>query len=69
MEHTASQSHLSRHLLNLAHILIRLSSQMLNEVMPLLYKRFTDKSAEEWRQIYKVRGQLRNQRRHSRTSN
>lgn len=23
--------------------------------MPLIYKRFTDKSAEEWRQIYKVR--------------
>lgn len=22
--------------------------------MPLIYKRFTDKSAEEWRQIYKV---------------
>jgi len=23
--------------------------------MPMIYKRFTDKSAEEWRQIYKVR--------------
>lgn len=22
--------------------------------MPLIYKRFTDKTAEEWRQIYKV---------------
>ena len=22
--------------------------------MPLIYKRFTDKAAEEWRQIYKV---------------
>jgi hypothetical protein len=31
-------------------------SQLLNEIMPLIYKRFTDKSAEEWRQIYKVRG-------------
>lgn len=29
------------------------SYQMLNEIMPILYKRFTDKSAEEWRQIYK----------------
>ena len=29
-------------------------SQLLNEIMPLIYKRFTDKSAEEWRQIYKV---------------
>lgn len=29
-------------------------SQLLNEIMPLIYKRFTDKAAEEWRQIYKV---------------
>ncbi|KAF7510082.1 hypothetical protein GJ744_007186 [Endocarpon pusillum] len=29
------------------------SYQLLNEIMPLIYKRFTDKSAEEWRQIYK----------------
>ena len=29
-------------------------SQHLNEIMPLIYKRFTDKTAEEWRQIYKV---------------
>lgn len=29
-------------------------SQLLNEIMPLIYKRFTDKTAEEWRQIYKV---------------
>ena len=27
---------------------------MLNEIMPMIYKRFTDKAAEEWRQIYKV---------------
>ncbi|KAJ5888373.1 hypothetical protein N7495_008414 [Penicillium taxi] len=27
--------------------------QLLNEIMPLIYKRFTDKAAEEWRQIYK----------------
>jgi len=31
------------------------SYQLLNEIMPLIYKRFTDKTAEEWRQIYKVR--------------
>ncbi|RJE19291.1 hypothetical protein PHISCL_08379, partial [Aspergillus sclerotialis] len=30
------------------------SYQLLNEIMPLIYKRFTDKSAEEWRQIYKA---------------
>lgn len=29
-------------------------SQTLNEIMPMIYKRFTEKSAEEWRQIYKV---------------
>ncbi len=27
---------------------------MLNEIMPMIYKRFTEKAAEEWRQIYKV---------------
>jgi hemerythrin superfamily protein len=37
-----------------AHALTRCYSQLLNEIMPLIYKRFTDKSAEEWRQIYKV---------------
>ncbi|BDD64213.1 hypothetical protein MAP00_009053 [Monascus purpureus] len=30
------------------------SYQLLNEIMPMIYKRFTDKSAEEWRQIYKA---------------
>ena len=30
------------------------ASQAFNEIMQMLYKRFTDKSAEEWRQIYKV---------------
>lgn len=30
-----------------------LSSQTLNEIMPMIYRRFTEKSAEEWRQIYK----------------
>lgn len=30
-------------------------SQLLNEIMPMIYKRFTEKAAEEWRQIYKVR--------------
>ena len=29
-------------------------SQTLNEIMPILYRRFTEKSAEEWRQIYKA---------------
>ncbi len=28
-------------------------SQTLNEIMPMIYRRFTEKSAEEWRQIYK----------------
>ncbi|KAK0281320.1 Epsin-3, clathrin recruitment and traffic between the Golgi and endosome [Friedmanniomyces endolithicus] len=30
------------------------TSQQLNEIMPMIYKRFTEKSAEEWRQIYKA---------------
>ncbi|KAG5439343.1 hypothetical protein PCK2_000841 [Pneumocystis canis] len=25
-----------------------------NEIMPIIYKRFTEKTAEEWRQIYKA---------------
>ncbi len=29
-------------------------SQLLNEIMPMIYKRFTEKAAEEWRQIYKA---------------
>ncbi|KAL6714031.1 Epsin-3, clathrin recruitment and traffic between the Golgi and endosome [Lecanora helva] len=29
------------------------NSQLLNEIMPMIYKRFTEKAAEEWRQIYK----------------
>lgn len=32
----------------------RFESQLLNEIMPMIYKRFTEKAAEEWRQIYKV---------------
>lgn len=32
------------------------SSQLLNEIMPMIYKRFTEKASEEWRQIYKVHG-------------
>ncbi|KXJ96220.1 hypothetical protein Micbo1qcDRAFT_231299 [Microdochium bolleyi] len=28
--------------------------QTLNEIMPMIYRRFTEKSAEEWRQIYKA---------------
>ncbi|KAL4811005.1 hypothetical protein BDV18DRAFT_4245 [Aspergillus unguis] len=27
--------------------------QLMNEIMPMIYKRFTDKTSEEWRQIYK----------------
>ena len=30
------------------------NSQLLNEIMPMIYKRFTEKAAEEWRQIYKA---------------
>ncbi|GAB0137217.1 hypothetical protein EsDP_00005493 [Epichloe bromicola] len=30
------------------------SYQTLNEIMPIIYRRFTEKSAEEWRQIYKA---------------
>lgn len=29
-------------------------SQYFNEIMPTLYKRFTEKEARQWRQIYKV---------------
>lgn len=54
MERTASQSNLSCCNSAFVYMLIGLFSQMLNEIMPILYKRFTDKSAEEWRQIYKV---------------
>ena len=34
--------------------LLSVGSQLLNEIMPMIYKRFTEKAAEEWRQIYKV---------------
>jgi hypothetical protein len=30
------------------------TSQLLNEIMPMIYRRFNEKTAEEWRQIYKV---------------
>ncbi|WEW58972.1 Epsin-3, clathrin recruitment and traffic between the Golgi and endosome [Emydomyces testavorans] len=30
------------------------SFQLLNEIMPMIYRRFTEKTAEEWRQIYKA---------------
>lgn len=30
------------------------ASQTLNEIMPMIYRRFTEKAAEEWRQIYKA---------------
>ncbi len=29
-------------------------SQLLNEIMPMIYHRFTEKTAEQWRQIYKA---------------
>lgn len=29
-------------------------SQTLNEIMPMIYRRFTEKAADEWRQIYKA---------------
>lgn len=56
MEHIASQlmsPHISR--ANAQPLTSPYDSQLLNEIMPLIYKRFTDKAAEEWRQIYKVR--------------
>lgn len=56
MERIASQSMLSVITRNNAQALtFCYYSQLLNEIMPLIYKRFTDKAAEEWRQIYKVR--------------
>lgn len=33
---------------------LMLRSQTLNEIMPMIYRRFTEKAAEEWRQIYKA---------------
>jgi hypothetical protein len=30
-------------------------SQLLNEIMPMIYHRFTEKTADQWRQIYKAR--------------
>lgn len=35
-------------------LIITNDSQLLGEIMPMIYKRFTEKAAEEWRQIYKV---------------
>ena len=29
-------------------------AQLFNEIMPVIYKRFTEKEARDWRQIYKV---------------
>ena len=49
MEHIASQSRP-----NFCQSTADSTSQLLNEIMPMIYKRFTDKTAEEWRQIYKV---------------
>lgn len=54
MEHTASQCYLVVQPLSCRASAYVLSSQLLNEIMPMIYKRFTDKAAEEWRQIYKV---------------
>ncbi len=33
--------------------ILKYPSQTLNEIMPMIYRRFTEKTAEEWRQIYK----------------
>lgn len=56
MERIASQSILPDLTFTDAHALtFPCYSQLLNEIMPLIYKRFTDKASEEWRQIYKVR--------------
>lgn len=30
-------------------------SQYFNEIMPAIYRRFTEKESKQWRQIYKVR--------------
>ena len=49
MEHTISQSVLQE-----TQSILTPCSQLLNEIMPMIYKRFTEKSAEEWRQIYKA---------------
>lgn len=46
--------HLSRPTPQYCPILTVKHSQLLNEIMPMIYKRFTEKSAEEWRQIYKA---------------
>jgi hypothetical protein len=35
-------------------MLFNQSSQYFNEIMPTIYKRFTEKEAKYWRQIYKV---------------
>jgi hemerythrin superfamily protein len=44
----------SRYRRKTGHIFANRSSQLLNEIMPMIYKRFTEKASEEWRQIYKV---------------
>lgn len=50
-EHITSQSTIIQ---SVAQLLTGSSSQLLNEIMPMIYKRFTEKAAEEWRQIYKA---------------
>ena len=50
MAHTASE----RKCYVASSIVLIWGSQLLNEIMPMIYKRFTEKAAEEWRQIYKV---------------
>ena len=50
MEHTTSEC---VYCLYISQVLISPPSQLLNEIMPMIYKRFTEKAAEEWRQIYK----------------
>jgi hypothetical protein len=35
-------------------LILPLSSQLFNEIMPTIYARFTEKEARQWRQIYKA---------------
>jgi epsin len=53
MAHLTSLS-LSPHTPQNVNLTTSFKSQTLNEIMPMIYRRFTEKSAEEWRQIYKA---------------
>lgn len=45
---------MNRHPPNPISCFLRIYSQQFNEIMPTIYKRFTEKEACEWRQIYKA---------------